>query len=137
MKSRVYKYMTSVSRNVYNDKWDDIVNRYNYTYYKTIKMKPVDVKDNTYIDFGKNVNNENPKFKNWWSCKNTKYQNTKWFLLKDILQIGLKKFLWLKKWKILFHGNILLVILKVNKLLKHFMKKNCKKQIKKCLELRK
>ena len=57
--------MTSVSRNVYNDKLDDIVNRYNYTYYETIKMKPVDVKDNTYIDFGKKVNNENPKFKNW------------------------------------------------------------------------
>ena len=57
--------MTTVSRNVYNDKLDDIVNRYNYTYYKTIKMKPVDVKDNTYIDFSKKVNNENPKFKNW------------------------------------------------------------------------
>ena len=42
--------MTSVSKNVYIDKLDDIVNEYNNTYHRTIKMKPVDVKDNTYID---------------------------------------------------------------------------------------
>ena len=42
--------MTSISKNVYIDKLDDIVNEYNNTYHKTIKMKPADVKDNTYID---------------------------------------------------------------------------------------
>ena len=42
--------MTSISKNVYIDKLDDIVNEYNNTYHRTIKMKPVDVKDNTYID---------------------------------------------------------------------------------------
>ena len=41
--------MTSVSKNVYIDKLDDIVNEYNNTYHRTIKIKPVDVKDNTYI----------------------------------------------------------------------------------------
>ena len=41
--------MISVSKNVYNDKLDDIVNKYNNTY-STIKIKPVDVKSNTYID---------------------------------------------------------------------------------------
>ena len=56
------------------------------------------------------------------------YQNKKTFLLKDILQIGLKKFLWLKKLKIQFHGHMLLMISKVNKLMKYFMKKNYKKQ---------
>ena len=45
--------MTSVSKNVYIDKLDDVVNKYNSTYHRTIKMKPVDVKDNTYIDFNK------------------------------------------------------------------------------------
>ena len=45
--------MTSLSRNVYIDKLDDIGNKYNNTYHGTNKMKPVDVKDNTYIDFGK------------------------------------------------------------------------------------
>ena len=54
--------MTSVSKNVYIDKLDNIVNEYNNTYHKTIKMKPVDVKDNTNIDLGKDVNDKNPKF---------------------------------------------------------------------------
>ena len=47
LKNKVYKYMTSLSRNVYIDILDDIVNKYNNTY-STIRMKPVDVKSNTY-----------------------------------------------------------------------------------------
>ena len=54
--------MTSASKNMYIDKLDDIVNEYNNTYHRTIKMKPVDVKDNAYIDFGKEVNDKDPKF---------------------------------------------------------------------------
>ena len=49
--------------------------------------------------------------------------NIKIFLLKDTHQIGLKKFLLLVKLKIRFHGHTLLMILKVKKLLEHFMKK--------------
>ena len=63
LKTKIYKYMTSISKNVYIDKLDDIVNEYNNTYHRTIKMKPVDVKDNTYIDFKKEVNDKDPKFK--------------------------------------------------------------------------
>ena len=55
LKTKIYKYMTSVSKNVYIDKLDDIVNEYNNTYHRTIKMKPVNVKDNTYIDFKKKL----------------------------------------------------------------------------------
>ena len=40
--------MISISKNVYIDKLDDIVNKYNNTYYSTIKLKHVDVKSNTY-----------------------------------------------------------------------------------------
>ena len=47
--------MTLVSKNVYIDKLDDTVGEYNNTYHRTIKMKPVDVKDNTYIDFKKKL----------------------------------------------------------------------------------
>ena len=43
LKTKIYKYMTSISQNVYIDKLDDIVNEYNNKYQKTIKMKPVDV----------------------------------------------------------------------------------------------
>ena len=55
--------MTAISKNVYIDKLDDIVNEYNNTYHKKIKMKPIDVKDNKYIDFTKEVNDTDPKFK--------------------------------------------------------------------------
>ena len=48
LKNKIYKYMTSISKNVYIDKLGDIVNKYNNTYHRTIKMKPVDVKLNTY-----------------------------------------------------------------------------------------
>ena len=51
LKTKIYKYITSVSKNVYIDKLDDIVGEYNNTYHRTIKKKLVDVKDNTYIDF--------------------------------------------------------------------------------------
>ena len=63
LKNKIYKYMTSISQNVYIDKLDDIVNKYNNTYHNTIKMKPVDVKSNTYIDYSKEINDEDPKFK--------------------------------------------------------------------------
>ena len=55
LKNKIYKYMTSLSKNVYIDRLDDIVKEYNNTYHKSIKMKPVDVKDNTYIDFKKKL----------------------------------------------------------------------------------
>ena len=54
--------MISISKNAYIDKLDNIVNEYNNTYYRTIKMKPADVKDDTYINFGKEVNDKDPKF---------------------------------------------------------------------------
>ena len=63
LKNKIYKHMTSVSKNVYIDKLSDIVNECNNTYHKTIKMKLVDVKGNTYIDFPKEVNDKDPKFK--------------------------------------------------------------------------
>ena len=67
--------MTSISENVYINKLDDIVGEYNNTYYRTIKMKPVDVKDNTYIDFFKKVNDKDPKFKVGDHVRISKYKN--------------------------------------------------------------
>ena len=90
IKNKIYKPMTSISKNVYIDKLDDIVNEYNNTKHRTTKMKPTDVKDNTYIDFGKEVNDNDPKFK---IGDHVRISNTKTFLLKAILQIGRKKFL--------------------------------------------
>ena len=53
LKNKIYKYMTSVSKNVYIDKLDDLVNKYNNADHSTIKMKPVDVKSNSYIESSK------------------------------------------------------------------------------------
>ena len=67
--------MTAVSKNVYIDKLDDIVNEYNNTYHRTIKMKPVDVKDNTYFGYKKKVNDKDPKFKIGDHVTISKYKN--------------------------------------------------------------
>ena len=67
--------MTSISKNVYTDKLDDRVNEYNNTHHRTIKMKPVDVKDNTYINTGKDVNDKDPKFQVGDHVRISKYKN--------------------------------------------------------------
>ena len=61
--NKIYKYMTSTSKNVYIDKLDDIVNKFNNTYHSTIKMRHVDVKPSIYIESSKEMNNKNRKFK--------------------------------------------------------------------------
>ena len=75
LKNKIYKYMSSISKNVYIDKLDDIVDDYNNTYHKTIKMKPIDVKDNTYIDFEKEGNDKDPKLKGGDYVRISKYKN--------------------------------------------------------------
>ena len=67
--------MTAISKNVYVDKLDDILNEFNNRYQRTIKVKPVDVKDNTYIASEKEVNDKNPKFKVGDYVKISKYKN--------------------------------------------------------------
>ena len=62
LRNEIYQYMTPISKNVYIDKSDDIVNNYNDTYHSTIKMKPADVKLSTYINSIKESNDEHPKF---------------------------------------------------------------------------
>ena len=75
LKTKIYKYMTSISKNVYIDKLDDIVDEYNNTYHTTIKMKPIDVKDNTYIHADQEINNKDAKFKVGNHVRISKYKN--------------------------------------------------------------
>ena len=67
--------MTLTPKNLYIDKLDDIVNKYNNTYYTTTKIKPVDVKSKTYIDYGKEINDEDPKFKIGNIVRLSKFKN--------------------------------------------------------------
>ena len=104
--------MTAVSKNVYIDKLDDIVNEYNNTYHRKIKMKPIEFKDNNYIDYIKKANHKDISAKEY-----TSNWSEEVFVIKEV--------------KILFYGHMLLIISMFKKLLEHFMKKNYKKQIKK------
>ena len=63
-------------KNVCIDKLDDIVNKYNNIYHRTIKIKPVDVKPSTYIDFGIKNNERDPKFEDGEHVRISKYKKT-------------------------------------------------------------
>ena len=67
--------MISISKNLYIDKLDDIVNKYNNTYHSTIKMKPVNVRSNTYINSSKEINAKDPKYKIEDIVKISNYKN--------------------------------------------------------------
>ena len=75
LKNKMYKYMTPISKNVYIEKLDDIVNKYNNTYHSTVKVKPIDVKSNTYINSGKEINDEHHKFIIGGIVRISKYKN--------------------------------------------------------------
>ena len=117
--------MTSSSKNVCIDKLDAIENN---TYHSTIKIKPVRENLNKYIDSTKKVM---IKILNSKLVILLEYQNVKIFLQKVIFQIGLKKFLWLKKLKMLCRGHKLLIVLMKEVLLECFAKTNCQREIKK------
>ena len=127
LKNKIYKYMTSIPKNVYIDKLDDIINKYNNTFHRTIKIKPVDVKPNTYIDFSKKINDEDSKSKIGDIVKISKYKN---IFAKGYVPNSAEEVFCLKKLKPLFRGHMLLVILKAKKLLECFTKKNCKNKSK-------
>ena len=95
-KTKIYKYMTSISKNMYIDKLDDIFDEYNNTHHWAIKAKPVDVKSGNYIERNVNSNDKHPKFQVGNKVKISKYKN---IFAKGYTQIDLKKFLWLKKLK--------------------------------------
>ena len=107
LKSKIYKYMTSITKNIYIDKLDDIVDEYNNTYHTTIKMKPIDVKDNTHINTSKEINNKDPKFKVCDHVRISKYKN---IFAKGYMPNWSEEVLVIKKLKILFHGLMLLMI---------------------------
>ena len=75
LKNKIYKHMNSISKNVYVDKLDDIVNEYNNTYHRKIKMKPIiDVKNNMYILTLAKKLMVKILISSWWSFKNINIQ---------------------------------------------------------------
>ena len=99
--------MTAISKNVYFDVLDDIINKYNNAVHRSIKMKPIDVTDDSYAEYKEDSNKKDPKFK-----------------------VGDHKRT--MKCKIIFSWTY--VISDLKKLIEVFMKKYCKKLVKKNLE---
>ena len=97
------------------------MNEYNNTYHRTIKMKPVDVKNNTYIDSNKEVNDQDAKFKVGNHVRISKY---KYIFPQGYTPNWSEEVFLIKKVKMQFLGHMLLTISMVKKLLEHFMKKN-------------
>ena len=64
----MYRCMTSISKNMYNCKLDDIVNKSNNAYHSTSKMKSVDMQSSTYIASGNENNGKDSQILNWWFC---------------------------------------------------------------------
>ena len=75
LKTKIFKYTNSILKNVYIYKLDDIVNEYNNAHHRTIKMRPVDVKDNTFIDFKIEVNDKDSEYKVGDHVRISKYKN--------------------------------------------------------------
>ena len=131
LKTKIYKYMFSVSKNVYIDKLDDIVGEYNNAYHRTIKMKPVDVKDNTYVDSKEEFNDKDPKLKVGDHIRISKYKN---IFAKGYTPNWSEEVFIISKIKNTVPWTYVInEIRMVKKLLENFMKKNCKRLIKKNL----
>ena len=75
LKNKIFKHMTAISKNVYFDVLDDIVNKYNNTVQRTIKMKPIDVTSNSYAEYDENSNEKDPKFKVGDHVRISKYKS--------------------------------------------------------------
>ena len=97
LKNKIFKHMAAVSKNVYFDVLDNIVNKYNNTVHTSIKMKPIDVTSGLYAEYKEDSNEKGPKFE--VGVRISKYKN---IFSKGYAQIGRKKILLLVKLKMQF-----------------------------------
>ena len=102
LKNKTFKRMIAASKNVYFDVLNDIVNKYNNTVHRTIKMKPIDATSILVLNTVKILIKTSQNLK---LVIMPEYQNTKTFLLKNTLKIGQKRFLSLPKLRIQFRGH--------------------------------
>ena len=75
LKNKIFKHMTAISKNVYFDVLDDIVNKYKNTVHRSIKMKPIDVTSDSYAEYNEDSNKKDPKFKVGDHARISKYKN--------------------------------------------------------------
>ena len=120
LKNKIFKHVKAISKNVYFDVLDDIVDKYNNTVYRTIKMKRIDIVCNSYVEYNEDLNRKDPKFKVGDHVRISKYKN---IIAKGYTPNWLDKAFVISKIK-----NTVPWIYAINDLNgeKNFMKKNCK-----------
>ena len=127
--------MTSISNNEHIDKLDEIVNKYNNTYHRPIKMNPDDVNTSIYIDFNKENNKEDPRFKVGNHVRISNYKNT---FLKGYVPNWSEEVFMIKKVKIIVPRTYVISDLKGEEITGKFYEKELQKEkIRKSLELQK
>ena len=70
LKNKIFKHMTSISKNIHFDVLDDIVNTYNNTIHRTVKMKPIDITSDSYAEYNESFNEKDPRFKVGYNVRN-------------------------------------------------------------------
>ena len=75
LQNTIFKHMSTISKNVYIDVLNDIVNKYNNTIHRTIKMKAIDVTGDSYVEYNEDFNKKGPKFKVNDHVRISKYKN--------------------------------------------------------------
>ena len=75
LKNKIFKHMSTISKNVYIDVLNDIVNKYNNTVHKTIKTKPIEVTNDSYVEYNEDSNKRNPECKVDDHVRISKYKN--------------------------------------------------------------
>ena len=73
--NKIYKHMTAISKNIYFDFLNDIVDRYHNTYHRTIQTKPIDIRDNSFAEYNGESNEKDSKFKVDVHVRISKYKN--------------------------------------------------------------
>ena len=106
LKSKIFKHMTAISKNVYFDVLDNIVNKFNNTNHRTIKIKHIDVSSNSYVEYNENSNKKDPKFKVGDRVRISKYKN---IFAKGYMQNWSEEVFVVSKIKNMFCGLMLLV----------------------------
>ena len=106
LRNKIYKHMTGISKNVYSDVLNDIVDEYNNTYHRTIKMKPIDVKS-SFAEYNEESNEKDPKFKVGDQVRISRYKN---IFSKGYASNWSEETFVVKKKKILLLGHMYLMI---------------------------
>ena len=75
LKNKIYQHMRAISKSIYFDVLNDIVDKYKNTYHRTIKIKPIDLGNDSFAEYNEESNEKDPKFKVGYHVRISKYKN--------------------------------------------------------------